>query len=259
DEKVSLVTLLLHPAFVFLFVPYTESLYLLLLFLLMLSWQKKSSIGFLLLSLWIGLCRPTGLFLMPAAFFTLLILFYREVRSHWGETRSLSKLAATLGTNDALITHVKLLVLGIAGSLTALLTVAVVMKISVDDWFAFYRYRNLWKEVRGIGNFLPFVQLDFGMHTGRVLVVWLSIWGCWLLLKSGRIFEAVFCVLSLLLPIYQGKMGDIVRYALGAAPAWMFLTAERQAGRRRLLFVTAISVGIGMQLLEKWIQRTWVG
>ena len=85
------------------------------------------------------------------------------------------------------------------------------MHVSVDDWFAFYRYRSLWKEEPGFRQLISFVQLDFGSRFPRVLFTWLTLWGSWLLIKKQRTFEGVLCLFSILLPAYQGKMGDIIR------------------------------------------------
>ena len=145
------------------------------------------------------------------------------------------------------------------GSLCALGCVALIMHVSVDDWFAFYRYRSLWKEEPGFRQLISFVQLDFGSRFPRVLFTWLTLWGSWLLIKKQRTFEGVLCLFSILLPAYQGKMGDIIRYSLGAAPAWIAAHDRLKNHRTAQFALLAFSVAIGVVLMTHWLNRGLAG
>ena len=259
SPRESLLALLLHPALVFLFVPYTESLYLLCFFGLLLAWNKKNSLAFLGLSYLLGLCRPTGLFLIPAAAITLPMLALQSLRSSSQPVSFSTSTFRTLLSEPEFKKSLQLLVLGVAGAAAALVSIAVVMHVSVGDWYAFYRYRSLWKEEPGFNNLLAFLNLDFGQNTSRILVSWAAFWGCWLLFKSKRTFEGALCLVAILLPAYQGKMGDIIRYSMGAAPAWMILVERYKTSRLWLMTFIAFSSALGFQFLFKWVERAWPG
>jgi hypothetical protein len=257
--KESLLAILLHPAFIFLFVPYTESLYLLCLFALLIAWNKRNSFVFFAAAYALGLCRPTGLFLIPAAGITLLVLASQALHSS-AKLNSFSVSGLRSVCNDVEFKGLlKLLFVGVLGALAALLTIALVMHVSVGDWYAFYRYRSLWKEEPGLKNILSFLNLDFGQNTPRILVGWASLWGCWLLFKSKRVFEGALCLVAILLPAYQGKMGDIIRYTMGAAPAWMILIHRYKNSPVFLTSFTALSAALGFQYMAKWLERVWPG
>ncbi len=259
SPRESLLALLLHPALVFLFVPYTESLYLLCFFGLLLAWNQKNSLAFLGLSYLLGLCRPTGLFLIPAAAITLPMLALQSLRSSSQPVSFSTSTFRTLLSEPEFKKSLQLLVLGVAGAAAALVSIAVVMHVSVGDWYAFYRYRSLWKEEPGFNNLLAFLNLDFGQNTSRILVSWAAFWGCWLLFKSKRTFEGALCLVAILLPAYQGKMGDIIRYSMGAAPAWMILVERYKNSRLWLMTFIAFSSALGFQFLFKWVERVWPG
>lgn len=286
--KESLVSLLVHPAWVFLLIPYSESVYLCCLFGLLLAWQQKCALAFFVSAFLLGLCRPTGLFLLPAAGLTLgvyVVQAYkqyrieavsageihedqsRNLRQNQNQTQnlnqnrnpSLSAVVAKMFADSALKTNFLLLGSGVAGAFAALGTVALIMHLSVGDWYAFYRYRSLWKEEPSVHYFLSALNLDFGSQTPRILTTWAALWGSALLLRSGRIFEGMLCTVSILLPVYQGKMGDIIRYTLGAAPAWMMLSEQlRQKRSLQLAFVGACAA-YGVVLCYRWLARDWVG
>jgi hypothetical protein len=153
----------------------------------------------------------------------------------------------------------KLLIFASTGAIIALVVIAVVMHISVGDWYAFYRYRSLWNEKPGFINFVGFLNLDYGYRFPSILVTWFSIAGSIILALRGFLFEGILCLLSILLPAYQGKMGDIIRYSLGAAPAWVMLYMS--LGRHRLLQMGLIgfSISVAMLMIDAWIRRVWVG
>ncbi|MEY4066165.1 MAG: Mannosyltransferase [Pseudomonadota bacterium] len=255
----SLLALLLHPALVFLFIPYTESLYLFCFFGLLLAWNKKNSLAFFGLSYLLGLCRPTGLFLIPAAAITLPVLALQVLRSSSQPVSPSISILRTLWYEPEFKKSTQMLVLGVAGAVAALLSIAIIMHLSVGDWYAFYRYRILWKEEPGFRNILSFLNLDFGQNTSRILVSWAAFWGCWLLFKSKRIFEGALCLLAILLPAYQGKMGDIIRYSMGAAPAWMILVERYKNSRLWLITFIAFSSALGFHFLVRWVARVWPG
>lgn len=259
SPKESLLNLLLHPALVFLMVPYTESLYLLCLFGLLLAWNRKNIWGFMASAYLLGLCRPTGLFLIPASGITLAVLAFQALRQKSARILFSFNTVQTLFDDAEFKSTFRMLVLGVVASGAALLTIALVMHLSVGDWFAFYRYRGLWKEEPSVANLLKFLNLDFGMHTARILVSWAALWGCVLLLKSKRTFEGVFCLVSILLPAYQGKMGDIIRYTMGAAPAWIILSERYKASRAWTMTFIAFSSSIGVYMISKWLNNLWAG
>lgn len=266
--KESLLSLLVHPAWVFLLIPYSESVYLCCLFALLLAWQQKNAPAFFVGAFLLGLCRPTGLFLIPAAGLTLgvyLFQAFKQVRiesAAAGEAhrkQNLNSLFAKLWANPSLKTNFILLCSGVAGAFAALGAVALVMHLSVGDWYAFYRYRSLWKEEPSFRYFLSALNLDFGSQTPRILATWAALWGSALLLRSGRIFEGMLCTVSILLPVYQGKMGDIIRYTLGAAPAWMMLSEQLKEKRSLQLAFVASCAAYGVVLCYRWLARDWVG
>ena len=257
--KESLTVLLLHPALVFFMVPYTESLYVFCLFTLFLFWRQQNTAGLFFSALALSLCRPTGLFLLPTVALTLVI----SARQWLGPMRPSNLLM--LQTYRALFVNTEFqkalrscIAVGL-GSLCALGCVALIMHVSVDDWFAFYRYRSLWKEEPGFRQLISFVQLDFGSRFPRVLFTWLTLWGSWLLIKKQRTFEGVLCLFSILLPAYQGKMGDIIRYSLGAAPAWIAAHDRLKNHRTAQFALLAFSVAIGVVLMTHWLNRGWAG
>lgn len=259
SAKESLLAVLLHPALVFLMVPYTESLYLCCLFALLLSWHKKNTPLFFFGALLLGLCRPTGLFLLPAAGITLLHCGYISLKKNNRPfTLRPQTLSALIADPDFKNCFIRLTV-GIAGALLALVLVAVVMQISVGDWFAFYRYRSLWNEKPGLNNLIDFLNIDYGSRLPRFVVTWLVVWGSYLLARSGRFFEGMLCLFSILLPAYQGKMGDIIRYSLGAAPAWIMVYDRCKNSRLAQMVLVAFSISTAMLLLHAWLQRGWAG
>ena|GEM_PF-706096 len=286
--KESLVSLLVHPAWVFLLIPYSESVYLCCLFGLLLAWQQKSALAFFVSAFLLGLCRPTGLFLIPAAGLTLGFCVVQEykkyrmeavaaaqahqdqspnLRQNQNQTQnlnqnqnpSLNAVVAKMFADSSLKTNFLLLGSGVAGAFAALGTVALIMHLSVGDWYAFYRYRSLWKEEPSVRYFLSALNLDFGSQTPRILATWAALWGSALLLRSGRIFEGMLCTVSILLPVYQGKMGDIIRYTLGAAPAWMMLSEQLKEKRSLQLAFVAACAAYGVVLCYRWLARDWVG
>lgn len=259
SPKDSLLTLLLHPALVFLFVPYTEALYLLCFFALLMAWNNKNTFAFLGAAYLLGLCRPTGLFLIPAAGLTLAALAVQTLRAAAHPISFSRSTLLLLSKDNDFKKSFELLLFGVAGATAALATIALVMHVSVGDWYAFYRYRTLWKEEPGLKNILSFLNLDFGQNTGRIVVSWLAFWGCWLLFKSKRIFEGSLCLVSILLPVYQGKMGDIIRYSMGAAPAWMILVERYKHKHWWMMTFIAFNVALGFQFLFRWIGREWPG
>ena len=255
----SLIVLLLHPALVFFLVPYTESLYIFCLFAVLLFWKKQSVLGLFVSSFALSLCRPTGLFLLPAIGLTFLFAL-NDARKHSVQSigLNLSSLKHLLSDSSFRKT-LEATIAVTTGSLLALGTVALIMHVSVDDWFAFYRYRSMWKEEPGFNQLLSFVQLDFGQRFPRVLFTWICLWGSYLLLKRKRTFEGLICLFSILLPAYQGKMGDIIRYSLGAAPAWLMVYDRLKANRSAQFALLAFSVAIGIVLMTNWLNRGWAG
>jgi len=260
SPKESLLALLLHPALVFFLVPYTESLYLCCLFGLLLSWRIKN-VGFILFSaLLLGLCRPTGLFVIPAAGFTLLHRAYVSLHNSEQRGKMFSYPAAKALLADFEFRATLRFVLSASlGAVLAVGLVALVMHLSVGDWFAFYRYRYLWNETPGFQNFVSFLNLDLGSRFPRIIVTWLALWGSYLLLQAGRVFEGFLCIVSLLLPAYQGKMGDIIRYSLGAAPAWIMLYERSKHSRIIHMSLIAFSTSTAIALVASWLKREWVG
>jgi hypothetical protein len=244
SPKESVLALLMHPAWIFLLVPYSETVYLCCLFALLISWQQRNKWLFFVCAFLLGLCRPTGLFLIPAACLTVgycfLQAFFSTQKPDWQAP-------------------IKLLCYGVLGSLAAFGVLALIMHVSVGDWFAFYRYRTLWNEEPSLRNVLAAMNLDYGSQAPRVLAVWVALFGSALLIRSGRVFEGMLCAVAILLPVYQGKMPDIIRFSLGAAPAWLMI-AEKLKERRTLhLFFIAASCSYGVVLCYQWIARTWVG
>jgi hypothetical protein len=272
SPKESTLSLFLHPAWIFLVIPYSESLYLCCLFALFLAWQSENKLAFFASAFFLGLCRPTGLFLLPATGLTLLYYTF-EACTRFKDARSLNQAAHISTTkptwreaifhaciNDATFKQrFTLLCTGVAASLIALGTVALVMHVSVGDWFAFYRYRSLWKEEPSVRYFLTALNLDFGSQTPRILATWAALWGTALLLRTGRIFEGSLCAVSILLPVYQGKLGDIIRYTLGAAPAWMVLSEHLKSRPTIRLAFIAAGCAYGVVLCSRWLSRGWVG
>jgi len=255
----SLMALLLHPAAVFLLVPYTESLYLCCLFGLFIAWSRKHTAGVFVCALLLGLCRPTGLFILPAAALTLLVQSVSMAKRHAPSLRS-GVAALSAGLRDPQFRDSnRCLVFACLGATSALLLVALVMHVSVSDWFAFYRYRSLWKEEPGWSNFRSFLNLDLGFRFPRVLTGWLAVVGCALLLRRGRVFEACVSLMSVMLPVYQGKIPDIIRYTLGAAPAWIILYEHLKTMRPVQWLLAGFSVSTLLLLMQAWLQRQWVG
>ena len=264
SPKESVLALLMHPAWIFLVVPYSETVYLCCLFALLIAWQQENRFLFFVSAFLLGLCRPTGLFLVPAACLTigyyLLQAFFTT--QHPLSLQSLPmniKAMIALTKEPTWQAPIKLLCYGIVGSLAAFGVMALIMHVSVGDWFAFYRYRTLWKEEPGLRNVLAALNLDFGSQTPRILVTWVAVLGSALLVRSGRVFEGMLCAAAMLLPVYQGKMGDIIRFSLGAAPAWLMF-AEKLKERRTLhLIFIGTSAAYGVVFCYQWIARSWVG
>lgn len=259
SPKESLIGLLLHPALVFFFVPYTESLYLTCLFGLLIAWRTKKTLLIFILGLLLGLCRPTGLFLLPAVGITLLHAVLRYRKESKCKQFLNQKFLLNLAGDAEFKSTFKLLSMAALGAFLSLALISVLMHISVNDWFAFYRYRTLWKEEPGIANLVSFLKLDLGSGFPRIVVSWLTLWGCYLLFKKGKVFESALCSISILLPAYQGKIGDIVRYSLGAAPAWILIYEHYKTSRLAQIALIGFSVSIGMVYLLFWTQRGWPG
>jgi hypothetical protein len=229
------------------------------LFSLLIAWNKKSTWGFAASAYLLGLCRPTGLFVIPAGGITIAVFALQATRQKNRRSSDSLNVIRMVFEDAQFKSSFKMLVFGILASAAALASIALVMELSVGDWYAFYRYRGLWKEEPSLGNLFKFLNFDFGMNTARILVSWAAIWGCVLLLKSKRTFEGVLCLVSILLPAYQGKMGDIIRYTMGAAPAWIILSERYKESRVWTMTFMAFSSSVGIYMLSKWLNNLWAG
>ena len=235
-----LLSLLLHPTFVFLLVPYTESLYLCLLFAALLAWAPRRPGLLFAAAFLLGVTRPTGLFLGPTALLWLAVESARH-RS-WRFWRSVE-------TRDRAC-----VVALVLAPVAAFATVAFIDQLALGDALAFLHYRGKWMPRPALTNLLAMFRPDpqFGP-------AWVALGGSVLLFRRGLRFEALLCVVSLLLPLYQGNFGDMVRYTFGAAPAWMLVWIALGRWRWALVAIAIGSTALGLQLLTFWLAGRWVG
>ena len=77
--------------------------------------------------------------------------------------------------------------------------------------------------------------------------------------RSGQKMIGLFCSLLILLPIYQGKLGDMVRYCLSASPAWILLVFHTARWPWAIGVLGILSGLYAFHLLILWLQQGWVG
>ncbi len=236
----SAVFLTFHPAAIFLSVPYTEALFLSMAFLLagLLERAPRQSTPWIayLCALGMGLTRPGGLFLLPCGAVMLVLAWKQPAQRN---------VALTL----------------IAGVSVAIMILTVTSHYYVGEPFAFYmrRYEG-WKEVPSLSNILRLIHLPIGgRHMGRYLVIYAHLAGCVLLWRSEQRIIGLFCLLLILLPVYMGKHGDMVRYCLSASPAWILFVLYTARWPWAIGMLGIFSGLYAFHLLILWLQRGWVG
>jgi hypothetical protein len=234
------VFLTFHPAAIFLAVPYTEALFLSMVFLLagLLERAPRQSTPWLacLCALGMGLTRPSGLFLLPCEAIMLVLLWKQPAQRN---------IALSL----------------IAGVLVAIVILTVTLQYYVGEPFAFYVRRfEGWKEVQSLDNILQLIQLPIGgRHMGRYLVIYAHLAGCFLLWSSAQRTLGLFCLLLILVPVYQGKLGDMARFCLSASPAWILFVLYTAQWPWAIGMLGILSGLYAFHLLILWLQRGWVG
>ena len=151
----------------------------------------------------------------------------------------------------------------IAGGLVAIIILTVTLQYYIGEPFAFYVKRfgvEGWKEDPSLVNILRLIQLPIGgRHMGRYLVIYAHLAGCFLLWRSGQKTIGLFCSLLILLPIYQGKLGDMVRYCLSASPAWILLVFHTARWPWAIGVLGILSGLYAFHLLILWLQQGWAG
>jgi hypothetical protein len=236
------VFLTFHPAAIFLAVPYTEALFLAMGFLLsgLLGRAPRQSTPWVacLCALGLGLTRPSGLFLLPCGAMMLVLDWKQPAQRN---------IALSL----------------IAGVLVALMILTATLQYYLGEPFAFYARRfgfEGWKENPSLINILRLIQLPIGgRHMGRYLVIYVHLAGCFLLWRSGQRTVGLFCLLLILLPVYQGKLGDMARYCLSASPAWILFVLHTARWPWAIGLLGILSGIYAFHLLILWLQKGWVG
>lgn len=236
------VFLTFHPAAIFLYVPYTEALFLSMGFLLagLLERAPRQSTPWIacLCALGMGLTRPSGLFLLPCGAIMLVLDWKQPAQRN---------IALSL----------------IAGVLVAIIILTITLQYYIGEPFAFYVKRfgvEGWKEDPSLVNILRLIQLPIGgRHMGRYLVIYAHLAGCFLLWRSGQKTIGLFCSLLILLPIYQGKLGDMVRYCLSASPAWILFVFHTARWPWAIGVLGILSGIYAFHLLILWLQQGWAG
>jgi hypothetical protein len=236
------VFLTFHPAAIFLSVPYTEALFLSMGFLLagLLERAPRRSTVWIagLCALGMGLTRPGGLFLLPCGAIMLVLVWRQPAQRNF---------ALSL----------------IAGVLIAIVILTVTLQSYIGEPFAFYVRRfgvEGWKEDPSLVNILRLIQLPIGgRHMGRYLVIYAHLAGCFLLWRSGQKTVGLFCLLLILLPVYQGKLGDMARFCLSASPAWILFVLHTARWPWAIGMLGIFSGLYAFHLLILWLQRGWVG
>ena len=243
----------MQPALVFYAVPYTEALFVTLTVPIFLSLDKPrvtfeplkvsagwGQLGPILLLAVLGflaaLTRPTGLLFAPLALAGFLFFLKNPDRA---------KAHFALG-------------LGLGVGLCVLMWT---QWTQVGDPLSFWNVRGPgWDEKPGIRNLTAFLIPQIGgKETFRYLFVYLSLCGVYLCYKSGRKWTSVICLFLILMPLYQGKIIDIVRYAGSCFPIWA-ATYERAKERPLVLMILAFFFTCGsIYFSYNWVTKAWVG
>lgn len=244
--KLALVSIFLHPAVIFLTVPYTETIALTCLFGCLWCWEDRKLFGLFLFVLCGALIRPTGMFLAPiAVMYWVVELFQNRASLSREFIFKSSVFTRTLATGMAVVSAFGLLMW--------------LHAVKVGDPLSFLKFRYHWKEESGFANFAPLFQFDLGQNFMHMLLAWCMLIGSYVLWKERRVFEALICATSMLVFIYQDKWGDLARYSYAAIPAWMCLFRVTSAKPVALVGLSVFA-GVWATLnMVRWYLRMWVG
>ena len=271
-----------QPALVIFAIPYTEALFA-ILFTFTFVWLSDVKLKFvgvltgLLLGYFLVLCRPTGIFFsLPVAGVLALAFLHKwgfaKLESFVNERRAFREdvffpisaqiigknLVAAISYSKAMWRHMFVLGLGLAAGVVSLLWL---QYAAVGDPLSFLHVRAAgWNEIPGLANLIPFVSFQIGgMHTFRIVFVSLFVVGLCAAYQQRFRLETLMCGLVLVLPLYQGKAGDIVRYVGVCIPVWAAFFTFAQ--KRTLLFSFSFfifSTGC-LYFFLHWLNRVWVG
>ena len=238
----------LQPAAIFLVVPYAEGLYLLLLSCVLLQYREIQvpfregipryatlfGLAFLL-----GTCRPNGLFLgLAAALHGATLAVQRRWKS--------PDLAKTLVVACAAV--------------AAVLAVGLTMYAFTGEPLSLLTGRGGWNEAPGIHQLVRRLEPQLGgMRTMETLYIYACLGGSVLLLRARRRLEGLYCLACVLLPAYQGKAGEMMRYGLAAMPALLML--QTRLARHRFWYVVlwACCTTVAVEVAFRWFTHQWPG
>lgn len=261
NAGILLLSLFVHPAAFFLFVPYTEALFLAALFCLaalMLRFRNFEDRVPLNVLLAVTACafvasatRVTGLFLAPG--FALAAL--------WKFPRSGKNLPSSL--RDFLSNEATRVAIAVAvGCILALSGFMLLLHESHGDALAFYRYRaSGWQERPSLENLKSmFNPAIGGRMTFQSLMASVTFFLPAFFLRHERLRGmTLFCLTATTLSIIQGKYGDMTRYSLALVPVWFF-AFKRMEKRPVLLAAVSGAMAIyGSVLWDRWLSKVWVG
>ena len=233
----------IHPAMVFFLFSYTEALFFVLMipiFLIMMQKENswKQLIPLFILCFLLSLSRPTGLFLGPASVLSGLVYYKQKtLQTEWK----------------------KLLVLCF-GTLSAFIFFSGFLYYVVGQPFSFISARSAgWNEHPSLINVFKLLIPYRSQDLLRCIIVYLALGGTFLLYRKKKIFEFFVCFIFLLLPMIQGKVGDMVRYSVVCLPAWFELYLYIRKKEVLLIGVTNIFTLGAIYNLFCWLQGKWVG
>ncbi len=238
----------LQPAAIYLTVPYAEGIFVLLLCCVLILYQRiqmplqedfSRYVALFSLTFLLGVCRPNGLFLSLAAGLHCGTLV---VQRRW-KSPELAKMLVVA-----------------SGGVVAVAAVAATMYGFTGQPLAFLSARAGWNEDPGFHQLVRRLEPQFGgMRTMETLYVYACIGGGVLLLRARRTFEAIYCLACVLLPAYQGKAGDMLRYGLAAIPALLVLQSRLARHRFWYVLLWACCSAVAVEIAFKWFAHQWPG
>ena len=267
---VLLLSLMLHPAGLFLHIPYTEALFLAILLCLSALLIKTTCanpelptpsrfelLNFMGLGILAGLVRPTGLFLIPA--FCMHAAFSVISQKNFAASGFSVRVLQEKISKNASVKIATAVSLGVGLGIFLFMGL---LQVSIGEPFAFRTYRAAgWHEVPSMLNIVKLLWPELGGMSTFIdlfllcsLAVSAAVWR----FKTFRPL-ALFGLISILVPVFYGKHGDMIRYSIALVPGWFFFFMWLRRKPILLSIVVMLFSYQGLLLWQNWLERKWVG
>jgi hypothetical protein len=230
--------LLLHPMSVFLYAIYPESLFITLCTALLLCLRRERTIWAAVLAFLLALTRPQGLFVPVALVASDLIDSTRAGRPRVSR--------ATIGCCVATVCAVALF--------------AWHLQLATGDAWSFWTRRSDWDAHQSLANIprllAPIITKQFFVTK---MLMYITLAGVALLWRRGETVAACVSALFVVLPLYKGDLGDVMRYSLLAVYAYAPLC--QAAARLPALMIGGLGLTACMHgvFFVRFLQGRWVG